>query len=155
MSSLIANKVKTNKCLVSNALLYALFICATGSNLYNVYGNKIACTIFFSAGNLFVSNNTCSLNLYSRDLITKTVTFTRNASSHKTNWIITTRFLLCLAFIKTKAKSHKTNWIITTRFLLCIAFIKTKAKSLTNILVVECSCSRILAKFIATTLLFV
>ena len=37
----------------------------------------------YSAHNLFVSTNACSLDLYSGDLQTATVPFKRNASSYK------------------------------------------------------------------------
>ena len=41
--------------------------------------------LFLSAYNLFRSNNTYSLDLYSEDLQTTTVLFIRNASSHNTD----------------------------------------------------------------------
>ena len=44
----------------------------------------------------FVSNNTCSVELYNDHLQTTTVLCTRNVSLYKTGWIITTRCLCCL-----------------------------------------------------------
>ena len=63
------------------------------------------CSLFFSAHNLFVSNNTCSLDLYSEDLQNKTAVFTRNVSSQKTNWITTTHCLFCLAILNVQVIS--------------------------------------------------
>ena len=44
---------------------------------------SFACSIFFAAYNLFVSNNTYSLDLYSEELQTTTDFFARHVSSHK------------------------------------------------------------------------
>ena len=127
MSSLIANKVKENTWLVSIKLFIVCTItCATVSNLLyvTIISTIITCSLFFSAHILCVSNNTCSLGLYSGDLKTMTVHFTRNAPSHNTDWILTIRCLY----------AH--------------------VKSLTNILEVENSCVRFLEDSIATSLLF-
>ena len=97
MSSLIANKVKINMCLVSIKLFIVhTVLCATirTCTTYTVIITTITtCSLFLSAYNLFASNNTCSLDLFSGDHQTTTVLFTRNASSHKTEWIPTARRL--------------------------------------------------------------
>ena len=64
MSSLIVNKMKINMCLVSVKLssLYALFICATASKLYNNYNNNCLFNIFLCLQTFY------SLDLYSGDL---------------------------------------------------------------------------------------
>ena len=109
-------------------------MCATVSNLYNVrnsnYNNNYLFDILLCL-QLFVSNNTCSPDLYSGYLQTTTVLFTRTASSHQTNWITTTRCLLCLVFL-----------------LPC-------TNSLTNVLEVECSCLGFLENSFLTSFLFV
>ena len=64
------------------------------SNLYN----NLYC-------NLFVSNKICSLDLYSGDLQTMTVLFTRSATSHKTDWITTIRCLFALALLNAQVIS--------------------------------------------------
>ena len=79
----------------------------------------IAGSLFFSAYNLFVRNNTCSLDLYSGDLQTTTVLFTHNATSHKSDWITTT----CCC-------------------MLCVVFKYFCTNSLTNVLEVVCLRSR-------------
>ena len=48
---------------------------------------------------LCVSNSTYLLDLYNVDFQTMIILFTRFSSSPKTDWITTTRHLLCLAFI--------------------------------------------------------
>ena len=78
----------------------------------------------------FSSNNTYSLDLYSGDLQTTMVLFIRNVSSHKTDWITTTR-------------------------LLCLAFLLSYSNSLMNVLKVECLFSHLLVNSIATSLFFV
>ena len=54
-----------------------------------------------------------------------------------------------------QATSHKADWIHTTRCLLCIAFLYAQVISLTNVFEVEESHSCLLENYIATTLLFV
>ena len=80
---------------------------------------------------LRVSTNNCSVDLYNGDLHTTTVFFTRNASS------------------------HKTDWILTTGCLLCLTFLYAHVNSLINIFEVECSRFYFLENSIATSLLFV
>ena len=70
---------------------------------------SITCSIFLSAYNLFVSNNTCSLNLYSAVLKTTTVLFTFDASLHKTDWITTACCLSC-PFIVLHKQSNQHIW---------------------------------------------
>ena len=92
MSSLIANKVKINMC-----PHYLMCHC---SNLYNniynyncLFINLLCLQPFYKQQHLFIilltqlfaGTNTCSLDLYSGDLQTMTILFTRNASSHKTD----------------------------------------------------------------------
>ena len=48
-------------------------------------------------------------NLYNGDFQTPSVLFTRNVSSHKTDWILTTRCLFCL-FICLRNQSNKHFW---------------------------------------------
>ena len=81
-------------CLVSIKLFIVLTIlCATVKTCitYTVIITTITtintCSFFLSAYNLFASNNTCSLDLFSGDHQTMTVLFTRNASSHKKDWM--------------------------------------------------------------------
>ena len=74
--------------------VFTIDVCRNYTRYTTITITLIACWIFFSANNLFVSNNTCSLDLYSEDLQTKTVLFTRNASSHKTNCLLYLAFLL-------------------------------------------------------------
>ena len=85
-------------------------MCATVFNLYNVYNNNclhdiLITTICNSAYNLFVRNYSCSLDLYSGDLQTMTVLFTRSATSHKTDWITTIRCLFALALLNAQVIS--------------------------------------------------
>ena len=98
MSSLIANKVKTNMCLVSLSLYCSQLSYVPLFPTYTTYTTIITTTtnrslFFFFFSQLltifFVSTNTCSLDLYSGDLQTTTVLFTRNVSSHNINWITT------------------------------------------------------------------
>ena len=92
------------------SLLYTLFMCATVSNLMyvTIIATKITCSLYFSAYNHFVRNNICSLYLYSGDLQTTTVLFTRNASLHKTDWIlITLRLFLSCLFICPRKQSDE------------------------------------------------
>ena len=70
--------------------------------LYTTYTTITACSIFFPAYNHFVSNNSCLSNLFSGDLQTTTVLFTRNASSHKTD----------LPFYCTTQQSEERSWSI-------------------------------------------
>ena len=111
MSSLIANKVKINMYLVSiKFFIVHPVLCATVQT-YNMYTTIITTittpslclsafttflqatlvrysshtTIRYSAHNLFVSTNIYSLDLYSKELPTMTVPFTRNVSLHKTD----------------------------------------------------------------------
>ena len=76
-------------------------MCATVSCL--MYGTIVTtimfCSLLFSALTLCVISNTCSLDLYSGDLQTTTVFFTRYVSRHKTDRIFTTSCLLCLTFL--------------------------------------------------------
>ena len=84
---------------------------AIASDLYhnNNYKNNCSFENSETVYNLFVNNKTCSLDLYSYSgiLQTKTVLFTVNASSHKTNWITTARCLLCLGLIYAQVVSLK------------------------------------------------
>ena len=83
MSSLIANKVKTNMCLISIKLfMIRTILCAAVSNLYNnnlfiryPYHTTIRYSSYTSAR--LITNN-CSVDLYNGDLQTTTVFFTRN-----------------------------------------------------------------------------
>ena len=75
MSSLIANKVKPNTCLVSVELFIVCAILCATVQTFTMYTNTITTTIiasllFFSAYNFFASNNTFSLDLYSGDVQT-------------------------------------------------------------------------------------
>ena len=89
----------------------------------------IACSIFFSAYNLFVSNSTCSLDLYSGDVQTKTVLFTHKVSSHKTDWITTTCHLLCLDLLYTYIIGHYNpsvriiHLVSHSTYVVCVNFI--------------------------------
>ena len=86
MSSLIAHKVKTNMFLVSvKFFIVRTILCATVQTFTTITTTIISCSLFFSANNLFISNNTCSLDLYCGDLQTTTMLFTHNTSSHKTD----------------------------------------------------------------------
>ena len=100
ISSLIANKVKTNMFLISITLfIVRTILCATVetystctyNNNYNANYSLVIliclqpfCKQIFlcAAHNLFVGTNIFSLDLYSGDLQTTTVHFTCNASSH-------------------------------------------------------------------------
>ena len=64
---------------------------------WRLHTTIIAYSLIFFAYALCANNNTCSLDLYNEDVQTSTVLFTCDASSHKTDWILTTRCLLCLA----------------------------------------------------------
>ena len=74
---------------------------------YKLFIINNTCSLFFSHNySLFCSHslhkhyrNTCSYDLYSGDLQNRTVLFTRNASSHKTDWITTDCSLLCITNI--------------------------------------------------------
>ena len=83
MSSLIANKIQINLCLVSikRFIVRTTFVC----HLTYICNNNLFSSLFFSAHTLCVSNNTCSFDLYIGDLQATTVFFTCNASSHKTD----------------------------------------------------------------------
>ena len=97
MSSLIANKVKTNLCLISIKLfILRTIICATVQtyttyftitattttrslflSTYNIFAIMLVryyahTTVRYSAHNLFVSTNTYSLHLYCEELQTTT-----------------------------------------------------------------------------------
>ena len=86
--------------------------------------------LLFFAYKLFVNNSTCSLDLYSSDLQTTTVLFTIYSSS------------------------HKTDWILTTRCLICLVVLYAHANSMMKVLEAEYSCLRLLKSFIATSTLF-
>ena len=77
--------------------MYALFLCATVSNLYNVYNNNYNnnCSLDILLCLQPVSNNTCSLDLYSRNLQTTTVLFMQRIFTQD-YWITTICCLLCL-----------------------------------------------------------
>ena len=82
-------------CLVSIKLLIVpLFLTYTITN----------CSLYFFAHNLFLSNNTYSLDLHSVDLQTTIILFTRNASSHKL-----TELLLLVACFALPFYMHEWN----------------------------------------------
>ena len=102
--------------------MFILFIALSYVSLFPIYTTytTIITTInihslFFSqkysAYKLFKSNNTCALDLYSRDLQTTTVHFTSNVSSHKTDWI-TTDSLCAMSchFIYASDQSDEGSW---------------------------------------------
>ena len=69
MSSLIGNEVKTNICLEFLLLFIVRTIsCAAVRTSTTITTTIIACSLFSSAYTLCVSTNTCSLDLYNRDL---------------------------------------------------------------------------------------
>ena len=51
------------------------------------------------------------------------------------------------------ATSHKADWILTTRCLLCLALLQSNTNSLTNVIDIEGSCFRLLENYIVITLL--
>ena len=119
MNSSIVNQIKTNLCLVLDQFFIAhTMLSATVHNL-------------MMHTSVSVSTNNCSVDFYNGDLQTTNVLFTWNVSS------------------------HKTDWILTTRSLFCLDFVYTHANSLMKILELECSCIRLLENSIATSLLFV
>ena len=90
----------------------------------------------------FSYNNNCSLDLYSRDLRTTIILFSRNVSSHKTDKILTdsrvftkdwpnSNWLACLY-------TRQTEFLLNHCCLLCLAFYITRVSNLMNALVWEC-----------------
>ena len=70
------------------------------------------------------------LDLYSRDLRSTIILFSRNVSSNKTDWILTeSRVVFTHDWLNT-------NWI--TECVLCLAFYITRASSVMNALVWGC-----------------
>ena len=88
MSSLFANKIKINLCLVSNKPFIVRTMLSATVRTYTTYTTitttRIACRIFFSADNLFVCKNTRTLDLFSGDIQSTTIHFTLEVSSRKT-----------------------------------------------------------------------
>ena len=81
-------------------------------SLFPSYTTITTLLLFFSH-NFFASNNTCSLDRYSKGLQTLTFLFTRNLSSHTTDWIATTHCrLLCLELLL----SHTFNVMNVLKF---------------------------------------
>ena len=73
MSSLIANKVKTNMCLIfAKLFIVRTILCATVSNLYhnNLFIRCSYHTIirYYSYTSVLLSSNNCSVDLYNGDL---------------------------------------------------------------------------------------
>ena len=115
MSSLIANQVKPNKCLVSVKLFIVRTILCATVQTYSTYTTITTPSLFISAYNVFVSyicllffSHNCSLlcsqpsfvsaNLYSSDLYSEEV---QTVTSHKADWITTDHCPLCLALLYT------------------------------------------------------
>ena len=68
----------------------------------------------------YAYNNNCSIHLYSRDLLTTIILFSRNVPSHKTDWILTgTPFpaLFCLLYHKSKQSDEFTCMKMSLRNL--------------------------------------
>ena len=129
----------------SNKILYCshIYFCVPLFATY-WYKNKFNCSLFFFAYNLFINNNTCSLDLYSSNLQTTTVLFTRNASSHKTDWIHTTRCLFSLAILYAQVISlMKVLEVECSGFRFVNNYI-TISLLLSYFLLIACCCVRLL-----------
>ena len=80
----------------------------------------------YSAHELILSAKTYALDLHSEELQATIGFFTRNASSHKTDWILTYCCPLCLAFFYTQAFSqHNVLKVEGSRFRLLQSSIAT------------------------------
>ena len=135
MSSLFANKLKTNICFVSVILLVVLTIlCATVQTCATIITRITIRSLFLSAYNLFASH-CCSL-FFSHD------------------YSLFCSQPLCKQYamaIFKHATSHKADWIITTDpRLFCLALLYTQPFTLQNVLKVESSGSRFLENSIVT-----
>ena len=103
MSSLIANKVKTNIRSFSFSLLQTLFMCPTVYDLYNVYNNNY--------------NNNCLFNILLTQLFAILLTtvifkpwlFCSHATSHKAD--------CCLPFYGPHEQSNEPSWSRRFAFL--------------------------------------
>ena len=87
MSSYIANKIKINFCFVLNQSLYCSHntVCQLSRlDLNNNNFTSIVIILYTS----FVYHNNCSIDLYNSPLQTTIILFTRNLSSHSTDWIL-------------------------------------------------------------------
>ena len=78
-------------CLVSNKFLYCSHNSMWHIQLINLNKNNL---LLYTS---FACNNNCSIDLYNRDLQTTIFLFTRNVSSHKTDWILCESPLLVLS----------------------------------------------------------
>ena len=72
--------------LVSNQFFIFHTIPCTTFHHFDLNNNNLLSLLFFFYI-LLRNNNNCSLDLYNRDLQTTIIRFTRNLSSHKTDWI--------------------------------------------------------------------
>ena len=104
MSSLIANKVKTNVCLVSpSALSYV--------PLFPTYTTTTACLLYLLVPytSILLSTNDCALDLYNDDLQTTTVLFIRNFTPGWLNYHHLSSTLSC-PFIVQRKLSNERSW---------------------------------------------
>ena len=118
MSSLIANKVKTNSCFVSIKLFIVrcIYVCHCFQIIPRIQQYQLPCSIFFFAYKLFASNKTCSLDLYmySGELQTTTVLFTCNFTQGWLNsyWSLSA---LCYPFVVQHEQFNESS--LTRRFV--------------------------------------
>ena len=87
MSSVFANKMKI-KFVFSFKSISLLFTQLCVPPLTNYLKQQQFASIVITLYNSFAYNNSCSPDLYSRDLRTTIILFSRNGSSHKTDWIL-------------------------------------------------------------------
>ena len=87
-------------------LKYEFVDCKQSNKTYKII---ISCSILFSAYNLFVSNNTCLLDLYRGERQTTTVSFGRNFTQ---GWLNSYYSLLALSwpFICASDQSDEGSW---------------------------------------------
>ena len=133
MSSLIANKVETNMCLVSIKLFIVRTILCATVQTYTTYTTITTCLLFFSAYNLFASN-TYSLFF-----------------SHNYSLFFSHPYSLDLHSEDFKPQLHtRLNEFLLTSCLLCLALLYAHTFCVQNVLKVEGSRSCLLANSIAT-----
>ena len=135
MRPLIANKVNTNMCSVLIKLyIVHTILCATVQTctMYTTMTTTIiACSLFFSAYNLFVSIKICWLDLYSGDLQPRPLFFICNAASHKVDWIIIAfSSTLSCPFIVQYHQSNECSW--------CRGFVFSPSRELYREYIVVC-----------------